>query len=375
MAKLVVISPALKGLSYELGKQWVTIGRAADNVFQVLESSVSGHHCEVLWRGHELVVRDMNSTNGTFVGGAHITEAVVKPGDAFRLGDLDVQFESSDPVPVPVPTSSPAVETRHHEPAGGHDTTFTLPKVLLVDDSMAFLENFTELFDIYGNKAWKIYKASAADQALLLLQKHRIAVVVLDLNMPILDGAQLLGILHRRYPEVKKVVLTGHPSESRRAACLANGAELFLEKPTSPEGMRFIFNILNDLVIWSQRDGFSGTLRHVGLTDVIQIQCLSGSSCILEVHNPQTHGEIFIEGGSMVYARTGVLSGTEALYRLLSLPNGEFHLKPFQPPPERSVHGSWEFLLMEAARLRDEEDRAHSGDDTILSSPPTPIPG
>jgi len=38
----------------------------------------------------------------------------------------------------------------------------------------------------------------------------------------------------------------------------------------------------------------------------------------------------------------------------MALTGGSFNVKPFSPPPVHSVNGSWEFLLMEAARMRDE---------------------
>jgi hypothetical protein len=43
-----------------------------------------------------------------------------------------------------------------------------------------------------------------------------------------------------------------------------------------------------------------------------------------------------------------------ALYGLLALPGGQFTLQPFAQPPRRTVNGQYQFLLMEAARLRDE---------------------
>jgi CheY-like chemotaxis protein len=364
MAKLVAISKSLAGLSHELGRQWITIGRAAGNAFQIVEPSVSGHHCEVQMRDHDLLVRDMRSTNGTFIRGKLITEEVLHPGEILRLGEVELRLELAA-VPVPGIVSAPVLKVElpgKPAPAPGPRK----PRVLLVDDSMAFLETVSEMFDAIGNKAWEIHKAAAADQALTILHQHQFDLAVLDINMPMLDGVQLLRMIHRRYPEIKKVILTGNASETLRATCLENGAELFLEKPTAPDGMRFVFNVLSDLIRWNQREGFSGTLRQVGLTDIIQIQCLSGSSCILEVHNPQTRGEIYIEAGVMIHAVAGELSGEKALNRLLSLDNGEFHLKTFKKPPERTVTGSWEFLLMEAARVRDEERGIQAGDDTVL---------
>src|SRR5437899_65742 len=147
MAKLVVISKGQAGLSHELGQHWVTIGRAPGNVFQITESSVSGQHCEVLLRGSELVVRDMRSTNGTFIKGTMVTEGVLRMGEVLRLGEIDLRLEAS----VPKVVMSPAVSGPAEEKVANHAPASTPPgsngngggkkhQVLLVDDSMAFLE-------------------------------------------------------------------------------------------------------------------------------------------------------------------------------------------------------------------------------------------
>ncbi|HNQ73924.1 MAG TPA: response regulator [Verrucomicrobiota bacterium] len=358
MARLTVISKAQEGLACELGPHWVTIGRAETNSFQIPEVSISGEHCEVLLRGEELVVRDMRSTNGTFINNKLVTEGILKSGETLRLGDIELQLEKSPGAPgAPVIASKTELLKlpKSGDPFTRSEDRSAKPRqVLLVDDSMAFLETLGEMFEVLSDKSWQIYRACAADQALALLQQHSIDLVVLDINMPMLDGAQLLAVIHRRHPDVKKVILTGHANDSHRSACLANGAELFLEKPITPDGFVSVFNLLNDLFVWSQREGFTGTLRQVGLTDVIQIECLRRNSTILEILSPGIRGEIYIEAGAIVHAAAGALSGEKALFRLLAISNGQFRVQPFHQPPERTIKGSWEYLLMEAARLRDE---------------------
>lgn len=370
MAKLVVITKSKAGLSFELGKNWVTIGRAAGNAFQIVETSVSGQHCEVLCRGDELHVRDMRSTNGTFIKGVLVTEGVLKKGEILRLGEIELNLEDSIPsvYHTSSPVAPPQVLNSLHPLVQAETRPTRQNKVLLVDDSMAFLEAVGETFEIMSAGSWEIHKASAADQALSILQQNRIELVVLDISMPMLDGVQLLGVIHRRHSDVKKVVLTGNASDTHRATCLAGGAELFLEKPITPEGFATVFNLLNDLFVWSQREGFSGTLRQVGLTDVIQIECLRRNSCILEVHNGQKNGAIYIESGEIIHAIGAGLEGEQALYRLLSMQNGEFRLQPFKNSAKRTIHCSWENLLMEAARVQDEENVAGMSDDTVLMS-------
>jgi predicted component of type VI protein secretion system len=108
MAKLVVLSPEQKGRSYELKVDKTTIGRVEDNTFQITESSVSSHHCEVLLRGSDVVIKDLNSTNGSFINGEKISESVLKPGQTLRLGQIELRLEAGDSTTAPVPGAPPA---------------------------------------------------------------------------------------------------------------------------------------------------------------------------------------------------------------------------------------------------------------------------
>ena len=93
MEKLVVLTAGLTDRSIELQTERTTIGRVEDNTFQIAEGSVSSHHCEVLLRGSDVVIKDLNSTNGTFINGDKITEAVLRPGQTLRLGSIDLKLE------------------------------------------------------------------------------------------------------------------------------------------------------------------------------------------------------------------------------------------------------------------------------------------
>ncbi len=97
MAKLVILTQGMNGRIHELKVDKTTIGRVEDNTFQIAEPSVSSHHCEVLLRGNEVVIRDLNSTNGTFINDEKITESVLKPGQKLRLGQIELRLENGAP--------------------------------------------------------------------------------------------------------------------------------------------------------------------------------------------------------------------------------------------------------------------------------------
>ena len=111
MAKLVILTQGMTGRAHELNVDRTTVGRVEDNTFQIVDPSVSSHHCEVLLRGAEVVIRDLNSTNGTFINDAQITESVLKPGQKLRLGQIELRLETEGLAPATAASAPPTAGT------------------------------------------------------------------------------------------------------------------------------------------------------------------------------------------------------------------------------------------------------------------------
>jgi pSer/pThr/pTyr-binding forkhead associated (FHA) protein len=115
MAKLVILTQGLNGRAHELNVDRTTIGRVEDNLFQIAEPSVSSHHCEVHLHGDEVLIRDLNSTNGTFINGEKITESTLKPGQTLRLGNVELKLDTPGAAGAPAPGAAPAPAKRQVE--------------------------------------------------------------------------------------------------------------------------------------------------------------------------------------------------------------------------------------------------------------------
>jgi CheY-like chemotaxis protein len=228
-------------------------------------------------------------------------------------------------------------------------------KILFVDDDVSLLEVLRQLMGHFAGGSWEILTAPDVSNALGVLQEQRIDLLVIDVHMPLVDGVQFLGLLQRKYPNVIKVVLTGDATEHNRATCLSSGAELFLEKPRDEGGWRSVYATLNELTRFQPEEGFRGVLRRVGLQDVLQMECLARSSTVLNIHAGNVQGVVYVKDGQIIHAQCGSRSGEEAFNYLMGLAGGEFDVQPFSEPSTQSITGSWEFLLMEAARKRDED--------------------
>jgi hypothetical protein len=111
MAKLVILNQGMTGRAFDVNVDRTTVGRVEENTFQIADASVSSRHAEILLQGSDLLIRDLNSTNGTFINGEKISEAVLKPGQTLRFGQVELKIDDGQPIaataPAPTPVSSP----------------------------------------------------------------------------------------------------------------------------------------------------------------------------------------------------------------------------------------------------------------------------
>ena len=73
----------------------LVIGRADDCDLKLDDVTVSGHHARLSWSAGRVVVEDLGSANGLFVGGRRVTRALVRPGDEVRLGDARLAWSDA----------------------------------------------------------------------------------------------------------------------------------------------------------------------------------------------------------------------------------------------------------------------------------------
>jgi hypothetical protein len=110
MSKIVVGAGTAQMLEFPLKAGPNSIGRGDHNEIQISDHSISGTHCQIILQDGLATIRDLGSTNGTFVDGAQVQEAPLQNGQSFRLGTVDVCFYASDSQPaatVETPASAP----------------------------------------------------------------------------------------------------------------------------------------------------------------------------------------------------------------------------------------------------------------------------
>ena len=105
-------------------------------------------------------------------------------------------------------------------------------KVLLVDDEKDFLEIMAQRMEARG---FEITTAGSADQALSMIDKKPFDAIVMDFQMPGMDGMEALKAIKTKNPELQIILLTGYATVEKTVEAMKAGASDFLEKPVDIE--------------------------------------------------------------------------------------------------------------------------------------------
>ncbi|PRQ04534.1 Transcriptional regulatory protein ZraR [Enhygromyxa salina] len=92
-----------QGAQIQVARPRITVGRSAVNDLVLTDTSVSGTHLQItLGDKRGIVLRDLESTNGTLLQGLRVREAYIEPGATISLGKTDILFLSADEIEVPL---------------------------------------------------------------------------------------------------------------------------------------------------------------------------------------------------------------------------------------------------------------------------------
>ncbi|MEW6161374.1 MAG: response regulator, partial [Verrucomicrobiota bacterium] len=152
-------------------------------------------------------------------------------------------------------------------------------KLLLLDDDQDVVELYREILSQLPSQP-EIHTATSGARAISLLESEPFTLLLSDLKMPKMDGLQVLTIVRRKFPHLRTAVMTSGVDEQFRARAYALGVDLFLEKPNTSKEISFFLDCIESLLGREQAGGFRG-VQSKSLVDIIQLECLSGSSSVL----------------------------------------------------------------------------------------------
>jgi len=103
--------------------------------------------------------------------------------------------------------------------------------ILLVDDHKPFRDSLAK---ILGGEGFRVFPANDGEEALDILRKEFIHLVLTDLKMPKMDGVELLKVAKTIRPEIEVILITGYATVDTAVTAMKEGAYDYIQKPFKP---------------------------------------------------------------------------------------------------------------------------------------------
>ena len=128
--QLVLLNTEGAGQRWSLSQGPLKVGKSGENDVVIDHPTVSRNHLTVERQGDRFLIQDLGSTNGTFLDGAQVREAFLRPGAVLEVGDVQLRLQSTvSPVRI-----DPTTEARLGELVG---TSVAMRQIFALLDRIA----------------------------------------------------------------------------------------------------------------------------------------------------------------------------------------------------------------------------------------------
>lgn len=217
--------------------------------------------------------------------------------------------------------------------------------ILVADDESLFRTSVVDSLRARF-KGVRVLDAADGDEALAILGREAVDVIVTDLKMPGRSGAELVAHIASHRLPVQVIVVSAHATEETRFSLGELGALACLDKPIDLGTL----HLTVERMLQVPRARVSG-MTIAGFVQLLQIE---QQSCALRVTSPSGAGTLVFERGALVDARMDDQQGDAAAMVIFSMPDASLEVLGTVPVEQATITQPLSFLLLESARFRDE---------------------
>jgi len=250
-----------------------------------------------------------------------------------------------------------------------------MPNGLLANNEKQYPCRF--LGGLYANKdKFNLLKAENGKEAVELIESNKVDLVIANLEMPIMDGIELIAYMASNCPNIPIIAMAVTDVPSNVVADIRYKRVVsVLQRPVDSQ------TILRVIAKGLETKNDPDSLTTVSLREVLQLIKTEQKTCLLAIkQGKELRGEFYFKIGHIENAVCGDLSGEAAAIALLSLDCVGIEIKPYPKKKiERRIKRPLVSLITEAIRLKDEAlksgkknlpERLNKGSGEDLSSGP-----
>lgn len=227
-----------------------------------------------------------------------------------------------------------------------------MKKILLVDDEKNFLLSLADMLKVNEDK-FAIKTAGNGKEAAAIVDAGGVDMVVTDLNMPEMDGFELMAHISQTDPDLPVIAMTAYGTPEMESRLSNMGAFQYIEKPIDFDSLLHMIN--EGLKTGSTKGHVAG----ISLPSFMQLLELDNKTCTLHIKSGKNEGEMYFREGELLSATTGKLTGQDAAFEIINWDNSEIEIENLchMKEEDRDINVPMGFLLIESARMKDEKNK------------------
>lgn len=221
--------------------------------------------------------------------------------------------------------------------------------ILIIDDDKEMVrriqENMQEISDNYIIKT-----VDNGKKALEILEKDNIDMAILDLEIPVMNGLQVLSGLYNKGIWIPIIIITGSNLNEKDASLKDFGIVNLIKRPFIPEEV--VINIDDILKHWEKKD----LIKNFSLPSILQLIELEKRTGILTIKINHENGRMFFKNGKIMDIQVKGFSTSEALEAFMNslYDENEISIEYIDHKKDKKIDMTLMEMVIEASRLNDE---------------------
>ena len=187
----------------------------------------------------------------------------------------------------------------------------------------------------------EIICVNSGEEALEVLKRFNLDLIISDIRMPGMDGFELLDYVKKTHPSLQVIIMTAwDENEVKKMIDLQSGI-FYIEKPFDITKLKQIIY----QAVTKSSDKYKGRFIDLNLKNVININCQNKFNGFLNITNGKEIGEIHFRSGEIIHAQVGNVEGDNALLNVLNWNDGQYDTVLTDSPVRKTISTSWKTLL------------------------------
>jgi CheY-like chemotaxis protein len=201
-----------------------------------------------------------------------------------------------------------------------------MDKVIIAEDDRILLMRLTKALEKDADK-FEVLPAKDGQEAIEILQKQPVSVLVTDIQMPRVNGLALLAYVSQKHPNIPCFVMSAYGTAQMKAK-LPKDLLQFFQKPFEVEVLaQAIIAVLD-------RDETLDDLQMISIVNFLHMINMEQASCVFEIRSSgKTSGLLYFENGELCDAECGDLKGEAAALKLIHREKASFGIKFYSDKP------------------------------------------